>query len=215
MLSRLAPWLSLALLVLLAAYVVMSPPKRLEGTMLDRIPMVLAGMPGQDLGLEQTVLDDLDPDAYLVRSYERPDGLPVWLVIVYFQNARLGAHDPELCYRSQGFEVEDLPAGRHATEVGDLPFRSFVASKGPRAELVRYFWYTAGGQVLSEVTAWRDKMFFQGLKTNRSFGAFIRISTLEGGTPGMAEESIQRVAAELAPLLPELFPEDGTQEDQG
>lgn len=196
---------SLALVAALAGYVVAFPPFKLEGTRMDTCPLVLAGMPGATLSLEQAVLDDLDPDDYLIRQYERPDGVPVWLVIVYFQNARLGAHDPQICYRSQGFRVEDLPSGSVSTAIGPVPYRSFVAEQGPRRELVRCLWYTAGG-ALADVKGWRDRMFFQGLRNNRSFGAFIRISTLEAGDPAEAARIITEVTRDLAPLLPGFFP---------
>jgi len=201
--------LPLGLLALLAGYVLAFPPLRLEATHLASCPMVLAGFPGTQLDLTQAVLDDLDPDDYLIRRYDRPDGTPVWLTIVYFQNARLGAHDPKTCYRSAGFEVQDLPPGGLATSLGQVPFEGFRAVKGPRRELVRYFWYTAGGKVLPDVKSWRDDMFFQGVRSNRSFGAFVRVSTLEGADPGAARQAVEAVMTELATLLPGFFPEKG------
>jgi EpsI family protein len=199
---------SLGLLALLAAYVVAFPPWKLAGTHLDTCPMEIAGMPGTALGLEKAVLDDLDPDDYLLRRYDRPDGVPVWLVIVYFQNARLGAHDPQVCYRSQGFQVQTLPDGTVSSAIGPLPYRSFAATKGSRRELVRCLWYTAGG-ALPDVKGWRDRMFFQGLRNNRSFGAFIRVSTLEAGDPGLADRVMTDFTRDLAPHLPGFFPLGG------
>ena len=199
---------SLALVALLAGYIVAFPPVKLAGTRLDTCPLQLAGMPGTTLTLEQAVLDDLDPDDYLIRQYERPDRVPVWLVIVYFQNARLGAHDPQICYRSQGYQVQELPSGSTPTAIGPVPYRSFVAEQGPRRELVRCLWYTAGG-ALADVKGWRDRMFFQGLRNNRSFGAFVRISTLEAGDPAAAERAITDLTRDLAPHLPGFFPTDG------
>jgi EpsI family protein len=205
---------SLAVLGLLTLYVLVFPPWKTAGTRLESCPMTLAGYPGTKLSLTQTVLDDLNPDDYLIREYDRADGLPIWLVIVYFQNARLGAHDPLLCYRSQGFKVETLPEAHLQTALGVVPIQIFRAVKGNRAELVYYFWYAAGGQVLAEVKAWRDRMFFQGVRTNRSFGAFVRVSTIERNDPAGAAGSLQSVIRDLAPLLPGFFPE-GTQAAAG
>ena len=208
--------LPLGLLALLSGYVLAFPPARILGTDLASCPFELAGMTGTDLGLDQTVLDDLDPDDYLVRSYDRPDGLPVWVVIVYFQNARLGAHDPQLCYRSQGFGITDLPEETIDTALGPVPVLRFRAVKGSRSELVHCFWFTAGGQTLSDVKGWRDRMFFQGLRSNRSFGAFIRVSSIESGEPAAAARAIQEVIGDLAPNLPRFFPEEaGEREDRG
>ena len=203
---------SLGILVLLAGYVFAFRPVKLAGTRLDTCPMELAGMPGAKLTLAQAVLDDLDPDDYLIREYTRPDGAPAWLVIVYFQNARLGAHDPQICYRSQGYEVQELPAGSVATEIGPFPYRKFMAVKGSKRELVQCFWFTAGGP-LADVKGWRDRMFFQGLRNNRSFGAFVRISTMDTGDMAAAERAITDITRALAPHLPGFFPTDGARQE--
>jgi EpsI family protein len=203
---------SLGLVALLAAYILAFPPARVTGTRLDTCPMSLAGMPGTELSMDQAVLDDLDPDDYLIRQYDRPDGIPVWLVIVYFQNARLGAHDPQVCYRSQGFSVGPLSSGSLSSAIGPVPYRDFKATKGPRREVVRCLWYTAGGAI-RDVKGWRDRMFFQGLRSNRSFGAFVRISTLDAGQPGVADRVLDQVTADLAPLLPGFFPSNGGREE--
>ncbi len=207
MLKRPAVIVSFGVLALLAGYVLAFPPQKIAGTHLAECPMSLGGLPGTALSLDQTVLDDLDPDDYLIRRYDRPDGAPVWLVIVYFQNARLGAHDPQLCYRSQGFGVDPGAPGRLETPKGAIPYQSFRAVKGTRDELVRCFWYTAGGQTLNEVKGWRDRMFLQGLRSNRSFGAFVRVSTLESGDAEVAGQALDKVMRDLAPLLPRFFPE--------
>jgi len=199
---------SLLALAALAVYVFALPPDSLGVTHLDLCPTELAGLPGQDLDLSQTVLDDLQPDGILSRGYVRPDGVPIWLIIVYFENARLGAHDPLLCYRSQGFELELLPDEAIDTSLGRFPTKVFRAVRGNRVERVNYFWYTAGATALAEVRAFRDEMFLQGLKRNRSFGAFVRVSTLEiGGDNSTAERWNHSLTRDLAPWLPRFFPE--------
>ncbi len=207
MLKRGSILASVGILALLAGYVVAFPSRKIAVSRLSSCPMVLAGLTGTSMSLKQTVLDDLDPDDYLVRRYDRPDGTPIWLVIVYFQNARMGAHDPETCYRSAGYRVDRTPAGALSTDLGPVPYLAFRADKGSRHELVRCFWYTAGHQTLSEVGGWRDRMFYQGLKSNRSFGAFIRVSTIEGVDPGRSEAAMNDFMRDLAPHLPEFFPE--------
>ena len=206
MLSRSRVWVSMALLALLAAYVVLRPPQRAGATRLDEVPDVVLGFPGEEVGLDQTVIDDLDSDALISRAYRRPDDLPLWLIVVYFENARLGAHDPLLCYRSQGFTIEMLPDRTVPSAIGPIPLRSFRAVRGQRVELVSYFWYTSGARALAEVKAFRDSMFFEGLLHNRSFGAFVRVSTIETD-PAQASGMISSFVKEIAPTLPRVFPE--------
>ncbi len=208
MLSRAKIGFSLLLLLGLGAYVALLPPTSMGETHLETCPASLAGLPGTELGLDQTVVDDLAADAFLSRLYERPDGVPLWLMVVYFENARLGAHDPILCYQSQGFEVEFLPDETLETALGPVPMKRFRAVRGDRVEKVNYFWYTAGQKALAEVRTFRDQMFLQGLRENRSFGAFVRISTLEIPDEKTAGSWIDRMVGEFAPLLPSFFPEE-------
>jgi len=208
MLRRAPVVASTFLLGLLATYVLLSPPQQAGAAYLDLCPMEIAGLRGIDLETSQTVLDDLNPDGLLSRSYELPDGRPIWLTIVYFENARLGAHDPLLCYRSQGFDVEVLDLEQLPSAIGTIPLNTFSAKRGERNERVNYFWYTSGGQTLAEVKTFRDRMFLQGLRENRSFGAFVRISTIEEENPAETQEVLHRFTEELAPLLPNFFPEN-------
>lgn len=207
MLKTLPVAISLAALALLAVYVLAVPPRALGVHHLDLCPATLAGIPGGDLDLSQTVLDDLQPDGVLSRAYARPDGVPVWIIVVYFENARLGAHDPLLCYRSQGFELELLPDESVDSALGAIPTKAFRAVRANRVERVNYFWYTAGATALAEVRTFRDEMFFQGLRQNRSFGAFVRISTLEAGDGEDAARWNHEFVRDLANWLPRFFPE--------
>jgi EpsI family protein len=207
MLSRKHLVVSLGLLGLLALYVRLLPPHKVGAAYLDLCPRQIAGLPGRDLALDQTVLDDLNADATLSRLYKRANGLPLWLVIVYFENARLGLHDPYLCYRSQGFAVEDLPGRKIETDLGEVPVQTFRAARGDRHERVYYFWYSSGRTTLANVKTFRDRMFFDGLKRNRSFGAFIRVSTLEDGDTDASDAALETFIQKLAPLLPKFFPE--------
>lgn len=207
MLSRAMIATSLVVLGLLAGYVVLLPPSRASATRLELCPREILGLSGTDTPAEQRVLDDLAPDALLMRTYQAPDSPPVWLVIVYHENARLGAHDPRLCYRSQGFMLQELPAETLETGLGPVPVQRFLATRGTRIERVSYFWYTSGERAMAEVKAFRDDMFFQGLRSNRSFGAFVRVSTVVGADPGSAEALVDGFITMVAPVLPRIFPE--------
>ncbi|MFN8546825.1 MAG: EpsI family protein [Candidatus Eisenbacteria bacterium] len=207
MLGAARSWLALGVLGLLAGYVLLIPPGHAGTTALELLPKEVAGFESQDLKLEQAVLDDLDPDGILIRRYERAGAPPVWVVVVYFENARLGAHDPELCYRSQGFTVDPKPDLSVPSNLGPVPCRVFDALRGDRDELVHFFWYTAGQRALAEVKTFRDEMFLQGLKRNRSFGAFVRVSTLVGPDRAQAESVLAAFVQELAKELPTMIPE--------
>jgi EpsI family protein len=195
------------LLCVLGAYRVAFPPAQGAQSHLAELPKVLLGLSGSDVPEGRAILDDLESSDILIRDYRRPDGSPVWVVLIYFENTRLGGHDPQLCYRSQGFRTQDLPAMPIAGATQGLSAESFLASKSGRAERVATFWYAPGGRVLPDVEQYRGRLFLEGLRQNRTYGVFVRISTLESDRPGEAEEWNARFAAEIVRRLPGLIRE--------
>ena len=143
----------------------------------------------------------------MIRRYRRPDGSPVWVVLVYFVNTRLGGHDPQLCYISQGYRIEELPRLRLETEWGEVTANAFLAKRRSRVERVATFWHTAAGHSIAEVRRYRNQLFLQGVRENRLYGVFARVSSLETGRPGEGEEWNKRFVAELARRLPDLLHE--------
>jgi EpsI family protein len=58
-------------------------------------------MPDSDFAL-------LEPDAYFVRRYEAPGRTPIWVYVAMYASRAAhgkGAHDPEVCYPAQGWEI--------------------------------------------------------------------------------------------------------------
>jgi EpsI family protein len=195
------------LLCLLGAYRIGFPPSRGAESHLSELPMTLLGLQGVDVPENRAILDDLESSDILIRDYRRPDGSPVWIVLIYFENTRLGGHDPQLCYRSQGFRTRDLPILHLQGGAGGMEAESFMATKQGRAERVVTFWYAPGGRILPDVTQYRGRLFLEGLRENRTYGVFVRISTLESDRPGEAEDWNTRFAAEIARRLPSLIRE--------
>jgi len=200
----------LALLLLLAAtavYGALHPPANLAagGGVLQRVPKELGAWNGTELSFEDAVVEDLRADDILVRRYVRGDDA-VWLCIVYHQNRRYGAHDPHLCYESQGYHIE----GEHPGRIPDgsragVPSRWFVAQRARSPRLVAYWWSTAG---LQTTDAWefRRRMAVRGALDNRSWGAFVRIETvIEDGDEAAAARRIRDFGGQLTRALPAVF----------
>ncbi len=192
------------LLCLVTGYRIITPHEKGTAADLTALPVELMGLPGIDVPVEQAILDDLNPDGLVIRRYMRPDGIPVWVVLIYFVNRRLGGHDPQLCYRSQGYRTESLPGITLSSPSGILEAESFLASRPGRVERVATFWYTSGLGAVSDVGRYRRRLFIQGLRGNRLYGIFVRISTLETDKDGEAAMWNQRFVAEVAQKLPSL-----------
>jgi EpsI family protein len=195
------------LLCLVGSYRVLVTPGEGARSELAALPMELLDCQGEDIAVEEAVVDDLGSDDLLVRRYDRPDGVPVWVVLIYFVNSRLGGHDPKICYISQGFRIHDLPPLEIRSAGGTWEAERFRAQRQERSELVTTYWYTPGKRLLSDVRRYRTELLLQGLRENRSYGLFIRVSTLDNESATAAERWNERFVIELANHLPSLIHE--------
>ncbi len=194
-------------LCLIGVYRIAEPPGAGAESDLAALPREMLGLTGIDVPVEQAIVDDLDPDDLLIRRYTRPDGIPVWVVLIYFVNTRLGGHNPQLCYRSQGYRTRDLPEQRIESAIGPITAEAFLATRGMRSERVATVWYTSGEGAISDVSRYRRRLFLQGLRENRLYGIFVRVSTLESERPGEAEAWNARFLSEVVGNMPRLIHE--------
>lgn len=195
------------LLAATAAYVVLHPPVDLAAGhgALAACPTRFGDWNGTDLSFEDAVLEELKADDVLVRRYIAA-GEPAWLTIVYHQNRRYGAHDPRLCYESQGYLVE--PTGRRQVDDGSpagLQVNVFRAIR-PRERRLVYYWWTTRGLVTADAAAMRQRMALAGALDNRSWGAFVRVETRlgAGGEPA-AVRALDDFTGRVARALPGVF----------
>ena len=195
------------LLALTAVYVLLHPPVNLAlgRAVLSRVPQVLGAWNGTDLSFEDAVVDELKADDLMIRRYTRGDDL-VWLCIVYHQNQRYGAHDPHLCYESQGYIIEHAHQGPITSgERGEIVANWFEATRPNHPRLVAYWWTTQGLDT-RDVTEFRTRMAMNGALENRSWGAFVRVETpIRGDDEAAAVARLHDFAGQVARVLPRVF----------
>jgi EpsI family protein len=94
--------------------------------------------------LEDDVLEMIEPTSYLLQLYEAPGRTPIWLYIgVYAGRAGYGkgAHDPEVCYPAQGWEIQRSERfGVPIDEGGTLRTKHIEARRGAAMETV-FYWF--------------------------------------------------------------------------
>ncbi|MBD3347907.1 MAG: EpsI family protein [Candidatus Eisenbacteria bacterium] len=190
-----------------AAYVYLNPPDEMAvvpGT-LAGFPMRLSGWSGEERNFDDVVIEELDADDVLSRKYTKDDQ-SLWFIVIFHQNERYGAHDPLVCYRSQGWSVVDegtvalsRPRGRF-----DANWALFE-SRGHR-RLALYWWYTAGDLATGDRDQFFARMARSGIVSNVTFGAFIRVSTVVvNDDVAKARETVVAFAEEALRHLPALF----------
>ena len=198
----------LALLIATAAAVAMNAPRKmaLEVGALAALPSTLAEWESVDLRFDEVVYEELAADDSLLRRYSSPDGESVWLAIIYHQNERYGAHDPLVCYRSQGWGVVDTGTVRLSWPYGDFDGVWTLVERGGAERLALHWWYTTGDLATGDRDSFMSRMAMSGIKSNLTFGAFLRVSTIvrEGDLEG-AVRVLKEFSEVVLPELPGLF----------
>ena len=163
--------------------------------------------------LEQTldaeVLAQIEPDAYRVQRYEAPDRPPIWLYVgVYAGRAGSGkgAHDPEVCYPAQGWEIEHSQAAAIPMKDGkDLHAQRLRFSRGLAREAVLY-WFQPAQRWPVNAGAEQLLRILDALEGRPQY-AFVRLSAPSTGTSG---SDLAEFAVEIAPAIRGLVDRVGT-----
>lgn len=198
------------LLVLTAVYVYLNPPEEMAigpGS-LALFPIELDGWTGTELSFDDVVTQELDADDTLTRRYTRGDD-DVWFVVIFHQNQRYGAHEPLVCYRSQGWSVVDQGGRTLDRPAGSFDANWTLIEKRGQSRIALYWWYTAGDLATGDRDEFFARMARSGIVTNVTFGAFVRVSTIvRDGDVHTALNAATEFAESALTRLPALFETD-------
>ena len=201
------------LLALTAAYVHLNPPAEMDlatGS-LDAFPLEFDGWSGTNRGFSEVITEELSADDTLARRYDR-GGSAVWFVVIFHQNERYGAHDPLVCYRSQGWSISDEGMRTIERPGGAFDANWILAESRGQKRVALYWWYTAGDLATGDRDQFFARMARSGIVSNVTFGAFIRVSTVVvGGDTEAALREVAEFAESSLRYLPALFEEDNTE----
>jgi EpsI family protein len=119
----------------------------------------------------------------LTRTYVNADGYRIMLSIPYGANQSddISAHDPEVCYPSQGFQTISRRQESIKTAYGDIPVRRMEAALGSRHEPVTY-WFTVGRYLINN--SWDRKLaqMRYAMKGQIPDGILFRVSSIDPDT---------------------------------
>lgn len=117
-------------------------------------------------------------DQTLARTYVDPQGRRIMLSIAYGsdQSDHFRIHRPEVCYKSQGFQIlNDRPA-QLATGHGALPVKRLLAIRGLRTEPITY-WVTVGDEARPVGLPQKLAQLRYGLAGKIPDGMLVRVSS--------------------------------------
>jgi len=159
---------------------------------------------GGNLDMPEEVLRILRPDAYVSRVYREPGGRQAVLFAQFHGSNRWGAHQPEVCFTSQGWAIEyqKLATTVEQTLPGtNVTVNRFLARKGTATMLVYYWWFSSGElQTASRTVQMLGALKSQILTGQGGGNGFIEVSThLRPGSAAQDEEALRRFAGGLVP----------------
>lgn len=158
----------------------------------------------RDIPVHDYVRNMLQTDAVLMREYVNPEGRKVYFSVIYCRENREGFHPPEICYVSDGFEVQEQEVEEvEITEERKIKVNKLLVISEDRSEIVLY-WFNAGERVLTNYYAHQYYLLLNQLLHGKSSGTLIRVVSpvIEEDTSTVLERAKDFVR-EIVPVLPE------------
>lgn len=135
-----------------------------------------------DIQMDYSQYTALDPSSLIFRNYQDETGDVVNLTVVYHQNDRWGAHDPVVCYESQGWKVSPIAQAPSIVIDGRrIVLNGFIATNAKHTSLVYYLWFSSSENLVGSRTRQMVNMILDGLFRGYTESGFIRFSI--GFTP--------------------------------
>ena len=161
-------------------------------------------------GVERSLGADDYHQVSLVRS---GDGAQVGLFMAWYNDqSKGGVHSPEICLPGAGWEIAWLERTDITERMGSTtPFRinRAIIQKGETRMMV-YYWFQQKDRRLAWDFAAKFWLMMDGIRTGRTDGALVRLTTQigPGETDAAAEARLMEVLEEIRPSLPRFIPEE-------
>jgi EpsI family protein len=174
-----------------------------------RIPTQLGPRIGLDESFDARTLEVLHADRVLGRIYRHlEDGSRTELFIAYFGSQETGSqiHSPQNCLPGGGWHILERSKWTVSTRSGPRDINEFVIAKGPRRQIIHYWFLTRSG-VLSNEFALKWDLVRNSLLGLPTDAAFVRLARPVGPEGlGAARSELRRFCAEILPVLDEAIP---------
>jgi len=151
-----------------------------------------------DERLDPYILRVIQPDKYLMRHLTGAEGSNSSVFVSFYSGyGTTGAHDPAVCYPSQGWELSQVGFREVPLPNDESLTASFFRATNGRDESLVLYWFQPAGR-------WSqghpEEMFFRVFDavSGRKRYAFVRLSTPLAMLAGSGSESAQELLLELA-----------------
>ncbi len=161
-----------------------------ERVSLAAFPTRVGEFEGREGAVEQVYLNQLRVSDYFIAFYLRPtDPAPVEMWVAYYDSQAKGAsvHSPKACLPGGGWQIENFTQ-REVPNVlpdgGALRVNRVEIALGDQRQLI-YYWFAQRGRVVTNEYLVKWFIFWDGLTTNRTDGALVRLATYVGDSSAM------------------------------
>lgn len=201
-------------LAIALAFALAPRPERVEPLRVpfSQFPYQVGAWTGQSTTMDPDIAAVLQASDYVDMTYSNPaEAASVNFFSAWYasQTAGAGIHSPAVCLPVGGWEVStieptavDLPG----LEGGSFLVNRAVIQKGLSRQLV-YYWFEQRGRRMTNDYAAKATVVWDSFMVGRSDGALVRFVTPIDTTEAEAEARIQRLMAQLLPMLPRFIPE--------
>jgi exosortase D (VPLPA-CTERM-specific) len=175
----------------------------------DAFPPRLGPWQGGREALPPSILDLLRVSDYVNRLYVRPQGIPIWLYVGYYETQRQGQiiHSPRHCLPGGGWSIvsiERMPIAFPGRAEPATINRVLIGKEGER-QLVLY-WYQERGRIIASEYAAKLYLVADAVTSNRTDGALVRISAPVVGSEQATLEQMIEFARQMYPDLVDSLP---------
>ncbi len=176
---------------------------------LERFPLQIGGWTGQDVPVDEAIVDATGTDAYINRRYSRSGGLEsVLLYVASGVAARaLVSHRPEVCHVAAGWTLVDHRSMELPLNDGiKLPCSVFQFSRGGfnTGKRTVLCFYIVEGQYCGDVSLLRSKAW-RGSGTVRYAAQVQIVASSESLTADSATRLVSAFAVDSASSIARLF----------
>jgi EpsI family protein len=158
----------------------------------------------KDIPMDGKIVEALNLDDYLFRSYLRSRG-DVTVYIGYYRSAKKvgAAHDPLICFQGQGWKINSRDGGtlalvRHPGL--NISYSSMLAERQDERQVVVY-WFQANAKANANTQSQKVTMVLDRIAGRNEDNAFVRLSAPVGN------ETPEAVRQRIFDFVEDFYPE--------
>lgn len=162
--------------------------------------------------LEPAILESLQANDYhsVTFANTRTEASVGLFMAWYDDQSQGGVHSPEICLPSAGWEIAWLERTDISAQMGttsEFNINRALIQKG-EARMLVYYWFEQKGRKVAWDFAAKFYLMIDGIKTGRTDGGLVRLTTLIGAneTEAQAEARLMEMVRETHATLPRFMP---------